>query len=1255
MPGPVTGRQSSESVPAKYIVILNDAVQPDDVPMVAGRVVEAATAGLPSLRLKRREAQGELFLHALRGFAVHVSAKDGERISQLQADPDVAFVAEDRQVRIHSQLFQPGMQRIRARRHGQAKINDIRDTDLDVDIAILDTGIDSTHPDLNVYRSVSFVPGDLTQADPHGHGTHVAGIAAAIDDDSGVHGVAPGARLWAVKVVGQDGTGDISDVIAGLDYVMANAAEIDVVNLSLGGPGIGDDGNCGATLGDPLHQAICNVVEAGVVVVVSSGNFEPYGRDASLVSPACYDEVITVSAVVETDGLGPAGGQGAATVYGADNSFARTFSNYGWDVDLAAPGVEVLSTWPDGGYTTETGTSAAAPHVAGAAALWIAGHDKPVDRDEVAHVRDELVRLAFPQRGPDEGFSGDRETYAEPLLNVAALDPVVFDPVDPELRTSQAVYEYGVDSEAVVSVYLRGQDGSPLEGIPGNGMLAYLDGQSREVQFEARGQGEYSLTLSIDGLLPGDHAFTAVIRNVAGFERSGGCRIVVRSPMPRILIHEFAFGWPVMNPGSFFSFNPLHAALMDGRGAPLVVSPEEFQTTFSGGGPELAWTLPQPDLLTGLSPGVTYGVYRAEVRDVHTLPLGTYHAELTVSRLGLSDSATAAFDVAYPDPLLLADLTAGFTTYDFTQTIEPPATTLKVEVSNEWATGVSGLYYLLAEPLTLSIDGQVVAGVGFTEDFYSPGLYVAEEVQIDALPHGPHELVVQVTDSRGIQADSNPVTIEIVRETTSCSNPLAAGTQSDLDGDGIRDECDNCPAVSNRSQRMTSAGDADEAGLGNACRYLPGLRVSPDAADDPDFFSLQDAVDGAVDTARSVRIEILPGSQPYTGGVVVDRGQSFRFVGRDLGSGPPVVEPGVTGSAAFDLRSAGDEPLVIRNLVIRGQGIAADQRGISTESSVTTRLSDLRFEEIGTGVRLQGGSHRVERVAMDGSVETGVFVDGAALTLSHGEFNGLAEAVTIVGPSAVAEIGHVLVDGGGSGSGVVNDSSASSRLNLRHSTLVHCGTAVRGNDVTTIAHSILWNNLADAAGVACGGIGWSDVQDLDCGGTNRSLDPLFDDPLAGNYRLQPGSPLLEHGPDPGQFTGEPCSDLDGGPRLLDHDGDGLARVDPGAFERENPALTPHAIDGLAWTGRTTLAWSSDPAAVEYYVYRGLLSSLAYSDFGVCEDGLSIVHVEAALTDAGIPPSGDGFYYRITVEDAAGEESSLGNGTCAERSNPGACP
>ena len=202
---------------------------------------------------------------------------------------------------------------------------------------VLDTGIDMDHADLSVdqTRSRTFATGTTSADDQQGHGTHVAGTIGALDNGIDVVGVAAGASLVSVRVLGADGSGSYSSIIAGLDYTASAAAPGDVANLSLGGPA-----------SDALDQAVIGVAENGILVSIAAGND---AENANNTSPARvnHPNVYTISAV------------------GNDNGFAF-FSNFGNPpVDYAAPGVNVLSTRLGGGTTYLSGTSMAAPHVAG--------------------------------------------------------------------------------------------------------------------------------------------------------------------------------------------------------------------------------------------------------------------------------------------------------------------------------------------------------------------------------------------------------------------------------------------------------------------------------------------------------------------------------------------------------------------------------------------------------------------------------------------------------------------------------------------------------------------------------------------------------------------------------------------------------------------------------------------------------------------------------------------------------------------------
>ncbi len=314
-------------------------------------------------------AVGHVYRHALNGFSATLAPQS---VAALSRNPRVLSIVEDQVVTLDAKPCPNppcgggggggGGQPSQVVPTGIARIGGPKTGTINVDVAVIDTGI-SSHPDLTIQGGVNCSTGK-SYNDGHGHGTHVAGTIGATNDSIGVVGVAPGARLWAVRVLNNAGSGSWASIICGLDWVTANKGIIEVANMSLGGSG--SDGGCSS---HPLHQAICNTVNAGVTVVVAAGN---ESDNAANHVPAAYDEVITVSALADFNGA-PGGGAAATCRSDVDDTFAD-FSNYGADVDLIAPGVCILSTWTSGGYNTISGTSMASPHVAGAAALYKAAN-----------------------------------------------------------------------------------------------------------------------------------------------------------------------------------------------------------------------------------------------------------------------------------------------------------------------------------------------------------------------------------------------------------------------------------------------------------------------------------------------------------------------------------------------------------------------------------------------------------------------------------------------------------------------------------------------------------------------------------------------------------------------------------------------------------------------------------------------------------------------------------------------------------------
>jgi len=333
----------------------------------------------------------------------------------LQQHPDIVAIIPDRQVQAHGEVVPAGVQRIGAAPGPIAYTGD------GVGVAIVDTGVDLNHLDLKLLGSPCFSAFGPSCQDDNGHGTHVGGIVAARDNDLDVVGVAPKATLYAVKVLDKTGSGTDSTVMAGLDWVAQNAAlvspPIRVVNMSLGRPG---------TLGDnPALRAMVQVVyNLGISVVVSAGNDS--SKQVSQQVPATYPEVMAVASTTALDGSNAGCKSFKNTIKADTASYFTTDGAYnsttGIGVTISAPGEEkenvtkncfassvgILSTRLGGGTTRMSGTSMAAPHVAGVVALMLQQNSALSPESIRTHIQAGGDRIGVaPLNSPTAGYSFD--------------------------------------------------------------------------------------------------------------------------------------------------------------------------------------------------------------------------------------------------------------------------------------------------------------------------------------------------------------------------------------------------------------------------------------------------------------------------------------------------------------------------------------------------------------------------------------------------------------------------------------------------------------------------------------------------------------------------------------------------------------------------------------------------------------------------------------------------------------------------------
>ncbi len=296
--------------------------------------------------------------------------------ARLAQHPDILRIDDDVEVHALGQILPWGIDKV------DADLSWGISTGNPVKVAVIDTGIDLQHPDLiaNIKGGYNAIRPGRTANDDNGHGTHVAGIVAAVDNTIGVVGVGPKIDLYAVKVLNAAGSGYLSDVIEGIDWAIANSMQI--INLSLG------------TSSDvqSFHDAVQRANTNGIVQVAAAGN-----TGSSVLYPAAYPEIIAVSAIDSSDNI-------------------ASWSSRGSEIDLAAPGVSIYSTYKNRTYKTLSGTSMAAPHVAGAAALVI--DKKTCDYDSDGKCAPLEVKRKLQETATDLGGSGFDNLFGWGLVNV---------------------------------------------------------------------------------------------------------------------------------------------------------------------------------------------------------------------------------------------------------------------------------------------------------------------------------------------------------------------------------------------------------------------------------------------------------------------------------------------------------------------------------------------------------------------------------------------------------------------------------------------------------------------------------------------------------------------------------------------------------------------------------------------------------------------------------------------------------------------
>lgn len=367
---------------------------------------------------------------------------------KLAADPDVLRIEKDSVVKTSVQYASWGYKAV--------NIQDSREqnyglTGKGVKIGIIDTGINLSHPDLRVAGGVSFVPGNPSYDDDSGHGTQVSGIIAALDNDFGAVGVAPDAELYSIKTLDSAGKGNISDVIAGINWAIDH--DLDIINLSFTSP-------TGTSL---LESTLQTAYDKGILIIAASGNtLNPSTYITDVLYPARYNTVLAVGSV--------------------DEKLNRSiFSYYGANLDFTAPGENILSTSIGGSdeqYAYTYGTSMAAPFVTGVAALY---------KEEYPNLSNQQIRGHMERAAYDLGNPGKDNLYGYGLIQPPSSEQadLFIDLKDDAWYSDEILYLY---RHGIISGYADGgfHPNAPVtraEAVAMLGRAKGLDGTKTQTRF----------------------------------------------------------------------------------------------------------------------------------------------------------------------------------------------------------------------------------------------------------------------------------------------------------------------------------------------------------------------------------------------------------------------------------------------------------------------------------------------------------------------------------------------------------------------------------------------------------------------------------------------------------------------------------------------------------------------------------------------------------------------------------------------------